>query len=84
LAVALATEDGRLVPIDGRRGALAPLVDVGAGGAFLMDQVPAGELELRVGHPGELARSDGTAGASLVRRRVTIPAGGLIEVELSL
>jgi hypothetical protein len=84
LAVALATYDGRLVPLDGRRGELEAVVDVGAGGAFLMHQVPAGEFELRVGHPSELLRSDGSPGGALVRRRVTVAASETLELEIEL
>ena len=84
LAVALATDDGRLVPLDGRRGELEAIVDVGAGGAFFVGLVPAGELELRVGHPSELLRSDGSPGGALVRRRIEVVPTETLELEIEL
>ncbi|QDV08630.1 RNA polymerase sigma factor [Planctomycetes bacterium Poly30] len=79
LAVALAMDDGRLVPMDAWRESMVTIVDVGARGDFRLDHAPAGTYELRVGTPVELQ-----AGESRASRRVDLIPGKplLLEVDI--
>ena len=77
LCIALATEDGRLVPLDVRRNDMAPFTDLAADGRFRFPQVPTGRFELRVGTAEELR-----SGTARRRRAVTIEAGVALDVTL--
>lgn len=75
--VALATTDGRLVPVDARRDDMQPVQDLSASGRFSIGSAPAGTFEVRVGTLEEV-----TGGYAPVRRVVEVRAGETARVEL--
>jgi hypothetical protein len=78
LCVAVAQPGGELIAVDARRRELVRVVELGATGAFALELVPAGELELRVGTREELS-----AGRWRHRERFT-SAGETVRIEIEL
>ncbi len=77
LRVGLCTSDGEFIPLDVRRETLCTTFEFGADGSFVLDKVPVGEFELRVGTQAELE-----SGTWRARKSVSIESGAQLEVTL--